>query len=1052
MQNNHQSLIDDLNKYTVAIKDTETGETHGTGVIITDDGLILTCYHVIGDNKNERFYYKDTIGIYFPEAGVTISAYIEENYCNSRLDIAFLRLQKEGQLPTQTTVALLSESVLYGHKFVSIGFRKAQQFEKLSTDGVIRIKTGLVSEENEEEDMESHSPPLIQLYSNEIEEGMSGAAVLDTETMKVIGIISLHYPTRDITVDPRLNFAIPIESTIKIYPAIKEKNLGLIKIRQFMDQIGFSGIYYRFDDLYVPPIEYENIEHTLQTSHCVFITGTKEYGKTWTAIKLLWEYYKKRYSVNYISEAKGEASRVVKKLSDRDDNLTHCIIYLEDPVGKIEYIPNEEFRRYITSALVNLKRQDVYLIITMREEIYNEFHPVGNIDSSIYVEKLNVGKRSYDYERRREMVLRWSAVENCRWRHDENLREIALKSLSNEMILPTPLNVKDFAMATDETRYIKNEQELLDIIAAKSRETIESFSDEIKLMKDYKILFLCLPFISDTFRIDFVEVTYQKLAKQLYADKTINEIVVDFTQVISSFIDNKISIVSDRYFGKTIRFVHPSYYEAFQNAIIENGILTKTGRIFSSVLLKVADNKEIAEAAAHALVEKVGSNFHKLPNKVMNLYYKKVQFIEFLMKIGMSGSLRFERFKDVYVPPIEYEEIEKALRKDRCVFIVGTPAYGKTWTAINLLWEFYKNNNYTPMYIEGSIATDDIITKLVNQDKSSENSVIYIEDPVGKTEYISNKRFEKSIDSMISGLGHLNAYLVVTSREEIYQESELITDIALKEYVKKLNIDNRSYTYEKRKEMLVKWARVMQCKWLENENLRNIVLESLMNEVNLPTPLNIADFAIATSRRSLAREELLKTINIHSQYIAQSFARDIKYMGYSQIDNILFLCFPFISDRFSYNFVRTEYNKLLRDFGIKDNYTFERACRKFQDKIEINDYIRFSHPSYSEALPFLLVEHDMPTAINTKFFSKVLINLSSNKDAASDVAEAVAKNYDKLPENIRNGILLKLAGNKDTARYVSEAVSNNFDKLPKTVKSKLQKRIARHGNNIKQHH
>jgi S1-C subfamily serine protease len=62
MQNNYQSLINDLNKYTVAIKDRETGETHGTGVIVTDDGLILTCYHVIGDVENTSlnlFSYMD---------------------------------------------------------------------------------------------------------------------------------------------------------------------------------------------------------------------------------------------------------------------------------------------------------------------------------------------------------------------------------------------------------------------------------------------------------------------------------------------------------------------------------------------------------------------------------------------------------------------------------------------------------------------------------------------------------------------------------------------------------------------------------------------------------------------------------------------------------------------------------------------------------------------------------------------------------------------------------------------------------------------------------
>jgi serine protease Do len=242
MQDHRQSLIDDLNKYTVAIKDTATGETHGTGVSVTDDGLILTCYHVIGDNKNEALYYKESIGIYFPGANVTKAAFVEESYCNSRLDIALLRLQKGEQLPSQGAVAPLSESVLYGDKFTSIGFRKALQFEKLSTDGVIRIRTTLTINADNGEGIDSVQ--LIQLYSDEIEEGMSGAAVFDLETKMVIGIISLHYPTKDITVDPKLNFAIPIESVLtisKLGSILKNKNPGL-KITEFLGEIGLERI------------------------------------------------------------------------------------------------------------------------------------------------------------------------------------------------------------------------------------------------------------------------------------------------------------------------------------------------------------------------------------------------------------------------------------------------------------------------------------------------------------------------------------------------------------------------------------------------------------------------------------------------------------------------------------------------------------------------------------------------------------------------------------------------------------------------------------------
>jgi S1-C subfamily serine protease len=80
--------------------------------------------------------------------------------------------------------------------------------------------------QNDEDDKES-SVSIIKIYSDEIEEGMSGAPVLDLDANRVVGIISLHYPAKDNNVDTKLNFAIPVESIIKVCPSIKEKNPGL---------------------------------------------------------------------------------------------------------------------------------------------------------------------------------------------------------------------------------------------------------------------------------------------------------------------------------------------------------------------------------------------------------------------------------------------------------------------------------------------------------------------------------------------------------------------------------------------------------------------------------------------------------------------------------------------------------------------------------------------------------------------------------------------------------------------------------------------------------
>lgn len=165
-----------LKKCTVAVREPQKGisGTVGTGVIVTDDGLILTCYHVIGDIRTKTPYYK-TVDIHFHEANITKSAEIVEGYCNPSLDVAFLRLQ-DNKLPEQQAVAVayLSETVYSEHKFKSFGFRKPRQFAGLFSDLKILGRTREISIRR------SFTQDVLQLSSEEIEPGMSGAAVSDS--------------------------------------------------------------------------------------------------------------------------------------------------------------------------------------------------------------------------------------------------------------------------------------------------------------------------------------------------------------------------------------------------------------------------------------------------------------------------------------------------------------------------------------------------------------------------------------------------------------------------------------------------------------------------------------------------------------------------------------------------------------------------------------------------------------------------------------------------------------------------------------------------------
>ena len=77
----------------------------------------------------------------------------------------------------------------------------------------------------------------------------------------------------------------------------------------------------------------------------------------------------------------------------------------------------------------------------------------------------------------------------------------------------------------------------------------------------------------------------------------------------------------------------------------------------------------------------------------------------------------------------------------------------------------------------------------------------------------------------------------------------------------------------------------------------------------------------------------------------------------------------------SVEFIRTTYQELVDELNLKDPWGFDRVLNWFKkDKINIGDkYIRFSHPSYSEALKYLLVEDGDFTRINKEIFSELLL-------------------------------------------------------------------------------
>jgi hypothetical protein len=198
---------------------------------------------------------------------------------------------------------------------------------------------------------------------------------------------------------------------------------------------------------------------------------------------------------------------------------------------------------------------------------------------------------------------------------------------------------------------------------------------------------------------------------------------------------------------------------------------------------------------------------------------------EFLEKIGYAGSKWYGRVDEVYVPPSEYEEMARTLHERKILFITGTPEYGKTYTAVRLMWEFY-NRGYEPRWIEGGELAERNEVRRKLEDIGAvlkSRRIIYFEDPFGKTRYERREGLEREIGTIIDSVEQVeDVYVVITSREEVFKEfeKEKLSAKELKEFEEKLNIKKPSYDYEKRKEILLNWAEGGNCKWLGNKKLK----------------------------------------------------------------------------------------------------------------------------------------------------------------------------------------------------------------------------------------
>jgi hypothetical protein len=315
----------------------------------------------------------------------------------------------------------------------------------------------------------------------------------------------------------------------------------------------------------------------------------------------MWDYYDQGYTPRWLRLAEfkdKEGPTIRTSLYDILSKLEpNHILYLEDPFGKTEYESKEALERGIGVIIDRVRQVDrLFVIITSREEVFKQFGTkrLSATDLNEFEQRLNLKRPSYDYEKRRQILLNLAGKEGCAWLGHKNLEELVLKEVK-EGRLPTPFNLRDFAIASAR---VSEGEELKRIGYIKSEETAKVFAREIGEMTRDKQLFLTFPFIGHI-EIGLTKETYQALVANCGERNPMN------FEAVSNWFEDKIRIAKSLLGYSYIEFSHPSYSEALPHLLKDDQGFHE---IFNNTLLKLSEKDSAAWAVAW--------NFDYIPKRV----------------------------------------------------------------------------------------------------------------------------------------------------------------------------------------------------------------------------------------------------------------------------------------------------------------------------------------------------------------------------------------------------------------------------------------------------
>ena len=363
-----------------------------------------------------------------------------------------------------------------------------------------------------------------------------------------------------------------------------DKNYSSKSEIEFLHLIGkyMNNWYHNLESNFVEPDNYSKIKSILHNNRLLFLIGSPQSGKTFTAVKLMFEYYLQGIKPNWIIGSDLDESIAKKRRKDcrmkfekiSDLLKSNSIIYFEDPFGKFSYEKSKFIEQNLQMIIEKIREiKNVYVIITSREKIFREFEKEKTINENFqkFIESIDLMSPSYDNMKRYEMLCNWARHFSCAWYGDQKMLDLIKEKIYLDK-LPTPLCIRQFANATVS---ITDEADLLEELENKSQELSHDFALTLLHLNEHDQIFFCILFM---FQIISGDDWYQ-----ISNDYTKNTEVIDpnIFNTFDNFWDKYYDDIFTMRYNGDLEFSHSSYLEAI--SII---ISWDKGRLFKEKIIE----------------------------------------------------------------------------------------------------------------------------------------------------------------------------------------------------------------------------------------------------------------------------------------------------------------------------------------------------------------------------------------------------------------------------------------------------------------------------------